>query len=132
MSSIKCGGFCCERFCTHWSPSEWQDWADAIKNGAHEWVDDKGKSWGIGNERHQKDVLHTADMLILLETDETHVNPENYRINGQFYYTCKHFNKETRLCNDYKNRPLMCSGYPKNTKKACVYEGCKAKCNEPV
>lgn len=28
------------------------------------------------------------------------------------YYTCSKFNKETRLCGAYKDRPYVCEGYP--------------------
>lgn len=27
-------------------------------------------------------------------------------------FTCRHWDKETKLCRDYENRPKMCSDYP--------------------
>ncbi len=31
-------------------------------------------------------------------------------VNGQSFFTCKHF--KNGKCNNYENRPTMCSGYP--------------------
>jgi len=35
-------------------------------------------------------------------------------------FTCKHFNKEQRICGNYENRPHMC----KNFGVGCAYAGC--------
>jgi Fe-S-cluster containining protein len=40
---------------------------------------------------------------------------------GEKYFTCKHWDPETRLCTDYENRPGMCRRY--GTTKACRH-GC--------
>ncbi len=39
-------------------------------------------------------------------------------------YTCKHFNTETNLCNDYENRPNMCILYQCELHLKGFYEGC--------
>jgi Fe-S-cluster containining protein len=39
-------------------------------------------------------------------------------------YTCKHFDKEKKICNNYENRPHMC----KNFGASCRYEGCNYNC----
>lgn len=45
---------------------------------------------------------------------------------GGWWCTCVHFNTETRNCNDYDNRPHMCSAYPYGGK--CSYEQCTMSC----
>ena len=35
-------------------------------------------------------------------------------------YTCKHFDKENKVCNNYENRPNMCKRFG----NSCAYEGC--------
>ncbi len=35
-------------------------------------------------------------------------------------YTCKHFDTEKRICNNYENRPHMCKRFG----STCQYEGC--------
>jgi Fe-S-cluster containining protein len=34
------------------------------------------------------------------------------RLVPTFYFRCRHFDRETRRCTDYENRPLMCREYP--------------------
>jgi len=45
-------------------------------------------------------------------------------IKGQtaFVYECSNFNKESKLCNDYENRPQICRDFGV---KECWQEGCK-------
>lgn len=31
---------------------------------------------------------------------------------GQFFYACRHYDRETRRCLDYDNRPSICRGFP--------------------
>lgn len=126
MSSIKCGGFCCENFCTAYSPGEWERFAEAAKNKTV-WIDGDGKEWSV-DDSVREDVQQIAEMLILNSIDEDFVQDEGARLNGKYHYTCKNFNKETRLCMNYDNRPEMCRNYPENTKKECSYEQCGLKC----
>lgn len=127
MSSIKCGGNCCESFCTNYSPSEWSRHAKAIRN--------KKKTFGLDNgtrrnvSSNDKDVLYIADMLILVKEDRRRKHKLNENgTNHRFIYTCKHFDKETRMCKQYSKRPKMCSEYPENTPKGvCLIDGCNCK-----
>lgn len=43
-----------------------------------------------------------------------------------YYYTCKHHNAETGNCDNYENRPRMCSSYPfyGNPGARCQYQDC--------
>ena len=77
-----------------------------------------------------KDGPYIKDMLIWLSYDEAtkrhrtwkgfeHWVPEE----GEFYFTCKHWDPETRLCMDYENRPEMC----KNTG---VIKPCSFRCQD--
>ncbi len=34
------------------------------------------------------------------------------RLVSAFYFRCRHFDRETRRCTDYENRPAMCRDYP--------------------
>lgn len=43
---------------------------------------------------------------------------------GEHYFTCKHWDTETRLCREYENRPAMCRDYPASgcaCKHGCAY-----------
>ena len=42
-----------------------------------------------------------------------------------YLFNCKHFDKKTRLCGDYENRPKMCSGYPYKgvCERGCGFDG---------
>lgn len=128
MSSIKCGGGCCEKFCTQWSPREWKRRSKSLRDGNKTWKDDHGKEYA--HSTNSDEVLKISDMLIHIETKKERPNKRDDKttLNSKYFYTCMHFNKATRLCGDYKNRPNMCSGYPENTTtKKCHIEGCKCK-----
>lgn len=69
------------------------------------------------------DVRKVVDMILPLGRYST--SPANGGVpdeNGNWYYTCKWFDKETKNCTNYKYRPLMCSAYPYQNK--CEYKGC--------
>jgi Fe-S-cluster containining protein len=34
------------------------------------------------------------------------------QLSETFYFRCRHFDRETRRCTDYENRPAMCRDYP--------------------
>lgn len=51
----------------------------------------------------QADLAKTADMITFTGTRHAP---------GRAEYTCKFYNKETKRCMDYENRPPMCSNYP--------------------
>lgn len=45
-------------------------------------------------------------------------------------FNCKYFNKETRLCVNYENRPVVCKQHP--TSKPCSKEGCTEPMTERI
>ena len=106
MSSIKCGGGCCDRFMTSKSPREWKRWQKAIQKQLPHWLDDFGKAWSLGSKKVQSEVLTIADMLIVKETkrDKAKTITES-GLRSRWINTCKHFNPKTKLCTNYKNRP---------------------------
>jgi len=64
----------------------------------------EGKSkWG--------EIEKIIGMAIYLGKFDTTPEGEKLETAG-YYYTCVHLNRETGECNDYENRPQMCSGYP--------------------
>lgn len=77
-----CNGSCCERF----------------PIGGYESDSSLQKKLNSTNEHEEYIKIRT--MLVLLQDG----SPP--------HYTCKHFDTETRLCNDYENRPDMCRLYP--------------------
>lgn len=51
-------------------------------------------------------------------------------LNRRIFFTCKQYNPVTKKCMDYKNRPVLCSGYPyygnenKTPKEIAVHIDC--------
>ena len=43
---------------------------------------------------------------------------------GSPKYSCKHWNRETRNCMDYENRPSMCRRFPYGTPCPYIAKGC--------
>ena len=117
-----CNGTCCERFVLPFSFEEFQKSYELCKATGK-------KRWG------QIDII--GPMLIPLD-DRKPVdwNPADNKKFGKredgtpmthFHYTCKHFDKETRLCGIHETKPKMCSDY--NYGNSCNYENCNFKCN---
>ena len=46
---------------------------------------------------------------------------------GQGYFTCRHWDEETRLCTVYEQRPAMCRDYPYG--RPCHHDGCECEGN---
>lgn len=42
---------------------------------------------------------------------------------GAWFYTCRHFDRATRSCTAYEQRPTMCRKFPNDG--ACNYPGCE-------
>ena len=97
---MSCSGRCCEYFTMGLSPSE-------IKRRAE--------------KNPNSDFAKYQDMLIPLYYEK------NCGSTGSHFYTCKYYNKETRRCTNYANRPNMCSAYPNGMKcghsKICQEKG---------
>jgi Fe-S-cluster containining protein len=85
------------------------------------------------------DSAFTSDMLIQIGIRrangalELHppISPPNPAVHDKDekpIYTCKHWDKTTRLCTVYDQRPNLCRAYPNN--KPCEWElqGCTVGC----
>ena len=83
----KCDGSCCERFYIGQSQEE-------LAQLAIDYPDDP-------------DSQEIAKMVILL-------GPSDHQEGkvGGFWYTCKNWDDQTRLCKIYESRPQMCRDYP--------------------
>lgn len=95
MSSYKCGGSCCERLFYPRTPE-----------GLKQDYEDKHK--------RDEDIVEIYHMLELLELDG---------IGG--WYTCLNWDKESKLCKIYDERPQMCRDYPYDS--PCVHCGWENK-----
>jgi Fe-S-cluster containining protein len=127
MSSIKCGGHCCQGFFTQYSPREWRKYAKAVKNKTT-WKMDDGKEFSAPNG---KDIPMISEMLIIKHKYKKRLNRADLKtgLNYKYFYTCKHYDTETTLCTNYENRPRMCSDYPYEGKK-CNYSQCGLNCDK--
>lgn len=107
---MSCDGTCCTVFTYPRTPEELRE-----------------KPWE--HYPSQADAHYIADMLIPLTTEEAQ---ERRAIFGGSeiaddsttpFYTCKHWNEDTRLCNNYEDRPQMCAEYPyTKTCDSCGFE----------
>lgn len=107
IETARCTGHCCERFYIPHTPDELRAKAEdgSLKDGAT-----------------------IADMVIDLGPAGRGDGSEgDYK--GHFY-TCRHFDRETRDCRIYNSRPGMCSKYPYG--KPCTYDECTMKLCEQV
>lgn len=100
-STSDCNGSCCERFYLPWTPETVKELKDNIDSGEP-------------NEYHE-DTEMIVNMVIPLESDDS---------TGGWWYTCKHWDRDTRLCTVYEQRPYMCREYPYGDK--CKF--CNSKC----
>lgn len=85
---MSCSGRCCEYFQFGLSPEQIKQRAEIAAGGDYEKV---------------------ASMVIPLFA--VHSSGDT-----TWFYTCKHFDKQTRKCMDYDNRPKMCRNYPEGVK----------------
>lgn len=95
---MSCNGRCCEYFQINLSPEQLKQRASIAAGGDYEKV---------------------ASMVIPLFAAHTG--------STTWFYGCKHYNKETRKCMDYENRPKMCRNYPDGMQcghsKSCTEKG---------
>lgn len=101
-----CGGYCCERF--HFRTN---DTPEQLK----EWVS------GPGALEANKQVV---EMVVYL--GESTLDADGEEGPSRHWYTCKHFNRETRLCTIYETRPAMCRNYNTKPWNSCGLKKCKA------
>jgi Fe-S-cluster containining protein len=146
MSTCKsngCSGKCCEAVTFPFSPEEFFNMKDQIDLGEIMFTDRFGKVREIPSKA---DIHFITDMLIPLERSKTSPATGEYIIdqfrqdhpdtepypgcqggcdleNGELYayvYTCKHFDKENKICTVYEQRPHVCRSYG----YGCQYNGC--------
>jgi Fe-S-cluster containining protein len=85
---------------------------------------------GVVGDQDAGEALDLVAMLEPLTVAEANLRQEAF-VQGErtgftegdegHLYMCKHWDEETRLCNDYENRPPMCRTFPYG--KPCRY-GC--------
>jgi Fe-S-cluster containining protein len=83
------------------------------------------------------DAEYITDMLIPLTYDEAQAryarlgygeslpwSREDIDGDDQLLFTCKHWDEDARLCDDYANRPRMCRDYPygRSCERKCGYD----------
>lgn len=141
-----CSGSCCERFSLPFSLKELQDSSKAQHAGEFVFIDRNGKEQHTVDHAN---IDYIIDMLIPLEYSNMsaehkgkslrklleELNPgvviepdivisggdidENGEV-WKYYFTCRHFDKEKRICGAYETRPSMCRIFGRH----CKYEGC--------
>jgi Fe-S-cluster containining protein len=99
-----CSGNCCQRFYLDYKPKEIDLWENKKDAPEH------------------RDAMFIKDMLIYIEDYKDDTGNPNYK---GAWYTCKHWDKSTKLCTVYEQRPSMCRDFPYG--KKCQYDN---KCDE--
>lgn len=95
----RCTGHCCEDFILPLSPSE-----------LHTRVEEHKDNDLIARMVLYKGKYRAVDRNFPGEPEAHH-------------YTCRHFDKATRNCAIYEQRPDMCRDHPYN--KPCTFKGCE-------
>lgn len=129
-----CNGNCCEKFNLCVSIEEIDEMILKISK-QEDFID---KELEIENLTYIKDMLIPLGEVEICPQTEVSIKSEEFSLldnrSKQFWklkdnkvvtkiYTCKHFNKETRLCNNYESRPSLCRKFGEN----CSYKGCGFK-----
>lgn len=77
---------------------------------------------------HPEEIVdgpYIADMLVPLTHDEAEARAKRFSVappdKDTQFYSCRHWNEDTRLCMAYESRPGMCRKYPYD--RACNF-GC--------
>jgi Fe-S-cluster containining protein len=72
----------------------------------------------------QAESRYIADMLVPLSPEQAKARHERFGVgyarteygravaSGRYWYTCKHWNEDTKLCGAYDDRPMMCREFP--------------------
>lgn len=118
--SGKCTGHCCEDFMMPMTIGERKRMREA-RIAKTTWTNDKGE---LQAKYYNDDPFVSneflEDMLISLGTGTQ----------GEARFTCRHFDKETRLCGSYNHRPWFCHAYPGGPCIEHAASGCTFK-NQP-
>lgn len=145
----RCTGHCCERFNLQFSYEEMQLMKESILDGTFKFTRESGETYDTSKFK-KEEVFKVADMIIPLGKSYLDHNNEpmiaiggTERTNGVFdpkqmgevvvneasWFTCKHFDTETRNCTNYENRPNMCKNHPGH--EGCNYKACTYKLELP-
>lgn len=100
-----CTGHCCAKFWLPWS-------VDRIK---------KLVAKGAVLNGSPDEIKKIEEMVIPLEDENQNTL--------KFAYTCRHWDKTTRLCTNYENRPIVCKEHPLSMPCNLDQTG---KCTEPM
>jgi Fe-S-cluster containining protein len=102
----RCTGRCCQEIRLGWSPEEILLAADAATRGDAYYV------W------HNDAYVAIGDSIKLHEM----LTPVGQEADGKWLYHCRHL-LPSGDCDDYENRPWMCSAFPYGQK--CPYPDCQ-------
>lgn len=139
-----CTGDCCARFELRYSLDCLKLMQEALKNKKTVFIDSYGVERRVQNDN---DLDYIVDMIIPLGL--SNIQPQkgirynqtpsviqfnNEELKQRGYvkdietgeisahvYTCKHFDKESKVCKEYASRPRMCSSY---CVEDCSYNSC--------
>lgn len=103
----RCTGHCCEKF---YLPYLYEEIQQRTKENPN-WVIPHGDAAKIVEM-----IIPLTDVSTCMDGSPVKPGDENH------YYTCKWFDKESRNCTNYENRPALCSGYPYG--KPCTIKNC--------
>lgn len=106
---MPCSGDCCKRFYLPYKPA----------------------NFAVANFEPGTELAFIKDMLIHIEdynenTADPHYKDRVFEHSKGAWYTCRHWNTETKLCGVYEKRPKMCQKFPYG--KKCQYND---KCDVP-
>ncbi len=108
----RCTGHCCEKFQLPWNQKGLDKALEDTLHGTMVW----------------QDMEFVHDMVIFIgPTEESLIeNLENTDSGQQFWdWTCRHFDKENRICTVYDKRPQMCRKH--GVDYPCATQGCTMK-----
>lgn len=119
----RCAGHCCQTFSLPYSPAElwasYRRWKDMKK------AETSLHKSGVSNKTLVFSDIHLIAPMVIYLGYKTipyrTVRPVS-KTEKNYYYTCKHFDKASKNCAIYEDRPLMCRSYPDGS--GCNYAAC--------
>jgi Fe-S-cluster containining protein len=130
MTENRCTGHCCERFNLSTRYAELMSMRLAVDNGNY--------SGGF----LKSEIIKISDMIIPLGKSYLDHNVEpmiaadigpgtfdivnigEIVVHETEWFTCKHYDKNSKNCMNYENRPIMCQKHGCN---GCAYKACTLK-----
>ena len=154
-----CSGKCCENFSFPYTLDELSNMYIAYKEGKTHWINRHGDIGNFSSDQDMQEMPYILDMLISLGFSEINDIGESYNStwegdeeitrtelkkrkpnganrytieNGVLkvqHFTCKHFDKEKRICTAYEKRPGFCKRYGEFCAHKCCNFNDKKKMN---